>query len=281
MNLTVTNVIPALVMLISLLSPPQWVYGAEDRLLPDDENREATERPSLTPAENAFPSHPGESGFLALISPLAGYNRNELIVHGGPRGQQLTKQTDTEPMYGLFLLMGNPRVMVNDYFFYTKPNDTEVLGNLFYLNVYGDPQATVTWNLGGGHLYHEIKPDNEDIKVQAPMLKAGPVIRIKPWGITFNPYLGYVWERIETSRGDLSNDALLYGLSVDWRWRMMNLNVKYYYEDSRDGYESYNAVRARFVTGLTRHWGMTVRYDYMEQMAADNSSLMIGPVYVF
>ena len=281
MNPIVAKIIRPLVILISLLLPLQLACATEDRLPPHDDEHQTTERQSARMAANVPLRHYSDSDFLALICPLAGYNRNVMTVRGEPRGQQLTKLTDTAPIYGLFLLVGHPRFVANDFIFYSKPNDTEVLGNLLYLNVYGDPEASITWNLGGGHFYHKIKPSKEDIEVQVPMLKVGTLIRIKPWGITLNPYLGYAWERIETRQANISNDSLLYGLSVDWRWRMVNLNVKYYYQDSRDGYESYRAVRARCVVGLNRHWGVAMRYDYMEQMAADNSSLMIGPVYVF
>ena len=129
-------------------------------------------------------------------------------------------------MYGLFIMMAHPRIVINDYLFYTEPNDADVLGNLFYANLYGDPDAILTWNLGGGRMYHKIKPPQEYISVQVPMVKAGPIVRIKPWGITINHYLGYAWERIETLRSSSNNDSYLYGLTVDWRWRMINLNVK-------------------------------------------------------
>lgn len=236
---------------------------------------------SALPAARAAEEPEHGQSVIYLISPLIGYNRNEMTVHSGPRGQQTPTQTDTAPIYGLFAMVAHPRFVANNYLFYTQPNDTDVLGNLFYLNIYGDPEATVTWNLGGGHLYHEIKPENEDIAVQVPMLKAGALIRIKSWGVTLNPYLGYAWERIETRHANVDNDSLLYGLSMDWRWRMLNLNVKYYYQDSREDYEGYNTVRARFVVGLGRHWGVATRFDYMEHMTTDDTSLMIGPVYVF
>lgn len=279
MNSIVANTVLCLAVLLSLILPPPLASAAEENLIPNDDEPRSAERLSAGMAEKS--TQHSDSGWLALISPLAGYNRNVMTVRGGPRGEQMTKLTDTVPIYGLFLLVGHPRFVVNDYFFYSKPSDTEVLGNLLYLNLYGDPAASVTWNLGGGHLYHKIKPDNEDIEVQVPMLKAGPLIRINPWGITFNPYLGYAWERIETRQASVSNDSMVYGLTIDWRWRMVNLNVKYYYQDSRDDYESDSALRARFVVGLNRHWGVAMRYDYMEQMTGDNSSLMIGPVYVF
>lgn len=220
-------------------------------------------------------------GIMWLVSPLVGWNRDELTVRGGPGGQQVSTRTDTAPMYGLFVMMAHPRFVMNDYFFYTEPNDAEVLGNLFYANLYGDPDAAVTWNLGVGHLYHEIKPDNEDVEVQVPMVKAGPMIRYKPWGLSLNPYLGYAWERIETSRADVDNDSYLYGLTVDWRWRMINLNVKYYYQDSQDGNEGLNTVLSRFVVAFNPHWGAEARLDYMEHLTTDDISLMFGPVYVF
>lgn len=279
MNATTAKFFLALVILMPLVSPP--AHAADEPLVPHDDNPEMATQELSNTMKNGPMRCPGDRGYLALVSPLVGYNRNEMMARGGPHGQQPIKLTDTAPMYGLFLLLGNSRVVATEYLFYTKPSDTDVLGNLFYLNVYGDPEANITWNLGAGHFYHKIKPRNEEIKVNAPMLKAGPIIRIKPWGITLNPYLGYAWEEIETRRASVNNKGFLYGLSVDWQWRMVNLNLKYYYQDNRDDDESYNAVRARIVMGFSQHWGMSARYDYMEQMVGDNSSFMIGPVFVF
>ena len=144
-----------------------------------------------------------------------------------------------------------------------------------------DPDASVTWNAGAGHLYHKIEPQGEDIEISVPLAKAGPVLRVKNLGLTLNPYIGYAWERIDTLHGDTENDSYLYGLSVDWRWRMAGLNVKYYYQDSQELDDGFNNVHVRLTTGITRHWGATLRFDYMEHVTTDDSSVLLGPVYVF
>jgi hypothetical protein len=179
-------------------------------------------------------------------------------------------------------MVAHPRFVVNDFLFFTEASgDTEVMGNFLHANVYGAPDAAVTWNVGAGHLYHKIKPENEDIEVSVPMAKAGPLLRIKPWRLTFNPYLGYAWERIDTLHGDSDNDSYLYGITVDWRWRMVNLNVKYYYQDSQELADDFNNVHVRLTTGITRHWGAAIRFDYMEHTTTDDTSFLVGPVYVF
>jgi hypothetical protein len=231
-------------------------------------------------ALSAEPAVSTKEGGMWMLSPMVGWNRDEMKVPD--RTGQVTKMTDTAPEYSLFALAAYPRFVVNDFIFFTEGNGADVMGNLFYANAYGDPESPVTWNLGAGHLYHEIKPENQKITVQDPMVKAGPLLRIKPWHVVFNPYLGYAWERIDLLHGDdIDNDSYLYGITGDWRWRMMDLNMKYYYQDSRELDENFNNVHARFTIGITSHWGAVARFDYMEHLTTDDTSFLIGPVYVF
>jgi hypothetical protein len=223
---------------------------------------------------------PENRGILWLVSPMTGYNRDELRQRD--RTGQTRTATETAPEYGLFALAAHPRLVVNNFLFFTEAaDDTEVLGNFFHANAYGDPGAALTWNVGAGHLYHKIEPRNEHIEVSVPMAKAGPVLRVRPWGLTFNPYAGCAWERIATRHGDVDNDSYLYGVTVDWRWRMLALNVKYYYQDSRELDEDFNNVHMRLTTGFNRHWGAALRLDYMEHATTDDTSVLAGPVYVF
>jgi hypothetical protein len=222
----------------------------------------------------------GESGLMYLISPLFGYNRDELKQRD--RTGQTRTATETAPEVGLFAMVANPRFVVNNFLFFTEAaDDTEVMGNFFHVNLYGDPDEPVTWNAGAGHLYHKIDPQNEDIEVNVPLVKAGPMLRIKPWGLAFNPYIGYAWERIDTLHGNTDNESYLYGLSVDWRWRMMGLNMKYYYQDSQELDDDFNNVHVRLTAGFTPHWGMALRFDYMEHATTDDTSVLLGPVFVF
>lgn len=222
----------------------------------------------------------GNEPLMWLVSPMVGYNHDELKQRD--RTGQIQTSSKTAPEYGVFALVAHPRFVVNDFLFFTEASgDTEVMGNFFHANLYGDPDAAVTWNLGAGHLYHKIEPQNEDIEVSVPLAKVGPVFRVKPWGLTFNPYVGYAWERIDTLHGDTDNDSYLYGITVDWRWRMVNLNVKYYYQDSQELDDDFNNVHVRLTTGITRHWGAALRFDYMEHTTTDDTSVLLGPVYVF
>lgn len=223
---------------------------------------------------------PASSDLICLVSPLFGFNRDEL--HQRDRTGQVRTSTETAPEYGLFALAAHPRWVINDFLFFTEAaDDTEVMGNFFHVNLYGDPDATATWNVGAGHLYHKIEPPGQEITVNVPMVKAGPILRLPACRVTLNPYLGYAWERIDTRHGDTANDSWLYGLTLDWRWRMLALNAKYYYQASRDAEEDYNTVHLRFTAGITRHWGMAIRFDYMEHVTTDDTSVLAGPVYVF
>lgn len=223
---------------------------------------------------------PGDQGLMWLVSPLFGYNRDELKQRD--RTGQIQIATKNAPEYGLFAMAAHPRFVVNDFLFFTEAaGNTDVMGNFFHANLYGDPDAAITWNVGAGHLYHKIEPQNEDIEVSVPMAKAGPVLRAKPWGLTFNPYIGYAWEGIDTLHGDTDNDSYLYGITVDWRWRMIGMNVKYYYQDSQELADDFNNVHVRLTTGLTSHWGAALRFDYMEHATTDDTSILLGPVYIF
>lgn len=218
-------------------------------------------------------------GTFFAASPLFGWDRNELKVRG-PMGAEST-ETDTSPMYGFFAVWGSPHVVLNNFYFATDVNEADVMGNLFFANVYGDPEAGVTWNVGGGYLYHEIEPAMEDIKVTVPMVKAGPVFRCRHRGVMVNPYVGYAWERVDTRHGDQDNDSYLYGLSLGWHWRMVTAALKYYFQDSQEIDEDFDTFRAHVNVGLTKHWGFTARLDYMEHQTTEDRSILLGPSCVF
>ena len=228
---------------------------------------------------NAPPMDGEHRDTIMTVSPLFGWNRNAMRVRG-ERGQ-VTRQTDTAPEYGLFLLVVHKNLVFTDFAFFTDVNDTDVFGNFAFANLYGDRKARVSWNLGAGHLYHKIEPENEDITVNVPMVKAGPLFNIPEWHLTVNPYVGYAWERVETQRADVDNDSYLYGITVGWRWRMLAATAKYYYQDSRESDDDYQTVRARAHCMFNDHWGAVIRFDYMEHVTSDDTSVLLGPVYVF
>lgn len=214
-----------------------------------------------------------------LASPLFGWVRNEL----GLRGEQgrMIRQTDTAPLYGLFGMVMHGPFVLTDYLFYSDVNNADVWGNLAYLNWYGSRTARLSWNAGAGHLYHKIKPANEDIAVSVPMLKTGPLVNIPEWHLSFNPYVGYAWERIETRHANASNDSYLYGITIGWRWRMLGATVQYYYQDSREAEDDYETLRIRAQAMVKRNWGLAGRFDYMEHAVSDETSIQFGPVFVF
>jgi len=236
-------------------------------------------RPTLA-AEGAAALPEGDTrDTIVTVSPLFGWDRNERNVRG-EQGRVTTK-TDTAPEYGLFLLVVHKNLVFTDFAFFTDVNDTDVFGNLVFANLYGNRKARLSWNMGAGHLYHKIEPENEDITVNVPMVKAGPFVHIPEWHLTVNPYVGYAWERVETQRADVDNDSYLYGLTVGWRWRMLGATVKYYYQDSQEAEDDYQTVRARAHGMFNDHWGAIVRFDYMEHVTSDDTSILLGPVYVF
>lgn len=219
-----------------------------------------------------------KDSLMLLFSPLAGSNHSQL-KQGGPHEGKLSK---TAPEYGLFALAVHPNFAVNDFLFLTEASgDTDILGNFFHINLYGDQDNFVTWNVGAGHLYHKIKPAHGDVDVNVGIARIGPVFNYKPWGLSINPYIGASRERVSTRFGGESDTAVLYGVSADWRWRMINLNCKYYYQDTRKKSSSFNNFHLRLTGGITQGFGLALRLDHIEQAVVKNTSILAGPVFVF
>ena len=220
---------------------------------------------------------------LFVLSPVAGLNRNEMTVPT-PMGEMVLK--DTSPEYGIFGMAILGRVIVNDFFFWTRVNDSDVLGNLLHANYYQNIKAPVSWMAGAGWLYHSIDTAHEQIDVNVPIIKAGPTFNVKCLRLMLNPYVGYMGERISTTHGDTDNDSLLYGITVNWRWRMLDAYLKYYYQDSQGDVQGrdiqdFQTVNFRLNVGITRQVGVMIRVDYMEHYSTTDSSVLIGPSFVF
>lgn len=213
-----------------------------------------------------------------LLSPLVGVDRNELRRPAGPN--RVVTMRDTSPMYGLFGLAMRPHWVLSDFLFFTDVNESDVWGNLFFVNYLTDPDEAVAWNLGAGHLYHGIKTPGGDITVQMPIVKTGPMFHFH--GFSVNPYLGYAWEWVDLPRSDTTEDqAVLYGLTLGWRWRMLHAGVNYYYQQMEETDESYQVLRARIIGMISSRWGLACRVDYSEHNYTDDFSVLVGPVVMF
>jgi hypothetical protein len=216
---------------------------------------------------------------IFAVTPMIGYDHNELQVHG-PRGAVST-ESDTALEYGLFAIYANPNFVVNNFTFFSRINESDVWGDLFFANYYAKADVPVTWNVGAGYLYHQINPPGEFIEVKVPMAKAGPVFRVKSMHLFLNPYLGYAWERVSTEHGDQPDDSYLYGLTLNWHWRMIEAGVNYYYQDSQDIADDFNVLRARVNCFVSKNWGLAARVDYMEHQFTKDKSFLVGPIWVF
>ncbi len=212
-----------------------------------------------------------------LVAPFAGWDRNELTVGGmGPP----TVTTDTAPEYGLFAMMMHPRVVVNNTVFWTDPNDAEILGNMFFVNVYGPPEQPWTWNVGGGWTWHEIETAGPTISVSVPMLKAGAVWRPKR-GLSLNLYLAHTWESVDTDNSESSYNSILYGVTLKWRWRMIQATLKYYLEDNMDLDETFNTLRARMMFAFNESTALFLRAEHMEHSVTTDDAVVFGVAFVF
>lgn len=221
---------------------------------------------------------------LFMVSPLYGLNRNELSIPArGPAPARVLR--DTEPEYGLFAMFVAPRIIANNIVFRTDPSDMKVVGDIASLNVYGPTERALTWNIGAGYLWHEIESDNVTTKIEMPLGKVGLVWRIAGLHLMVNPYVGYARERVdvETARGTVESgsDVMLYGMSAYWRWRMLQANVKYYIQDDRERNRAFDVVRGQFCAMCSRHVGVLLRAERMEQYCTTDTSFLAGPIFVF
>jgi len=82
------------------------------------------------------------AGVKFLMAPLYGWDRNELTMEGPPG--QTSVLTDTAPEYGLFTMIMHPRFVLNNTVFFLEPNDTEVTGDMLFLNLYGSKEDRLT-----------------------------------------------------------------------------------------------------------------------------------------
>jgi hypothetical protein len=222
--------------------------------------------------DEGSPSHKKNT---LVISPLLGINHSKL------KSSRTPDVTDTQMEYGLFALYASDHVVLNNMLFFTTASNSDISGNFFFANFYGDPEDKYTWNLGGGYLWHEINSEATDVTITVPMAKAGLVRRFKEINFSLNPYIAYAWESVNTTRGDSSSEALLYGISANWRWRMLHLTGKYYLEDKIDSNDYYNVARFRALFSLSEKFGIAARFEYMEHSTIDNTSILIGPAFVF
>jgi hypothetical protein len=225
-------------------------------------------------------------GWRWIVSPMAGVDRNELH-RTSPAGTRTL--TDTGPEVGLFTMALHPNFVFNNFLFYSDVNDSDVWGDLLFLNYYADAEALFTWNAGVGYLYHKIETPGPEITVNDPMVKAGPVFRIPDWHLSLNPYVGYAWEVVDTSfnsphasfHTEQNNESMLYGLTLGWRWRMFEAGINYYYQDSLELEDNFNVLRARLIGMVTRDWGLSARVDYSEHSTSKDRSFLVGPVFLF
>ncbi len=216
---------------------------------------------------------------MFVVAPLIGVDRNTLFSRD-QRGRPIELE-DSGLEYGLFALYRTKHLIFNNFLFFADVNKSDVTGNVFYANYYYNPDSRVTLNLGIGYLYHEIDTEGTKVTVKAPLPKVGLRIGVPELGMYLNPYIAWVSEDIETTHGDRTDEAMLYGLTVGWHWRFLGLTAKYYYQDVTDSDKSYHVARLRGNVFLTQRFGITARAEYMEHSTSDDISFMIGPAIVF
>ncbi len=229
-------------------------------------------------AEDADPvPHPTSAW---IVSPLYGVAQNEDLKTGA---------TESSPEYGLFVMYASPRFIVNNTTFFTDVNRSEVWGNIASVSLYGDPKADLTWYLGGSYVWHQITADPVKITISEPLGKVGFVWRVRPMHLSINPYIGYapqtVYTKVSTPFRTIKSrdrsDLAVYGVSAYWHWRMLGADAKYYLTQDLDHDTLNSTFRVWGTAMFSQHTGILARFEYTEQNTTKDTSLLIGPVFVF
>jgi hypothetical protein len=230
---------------------------------------------------SAIPAATAEEGSapMFVVAPLIGFNRNTLETRD-MRGRP-TELEDTGLEYGLFGLVRTDHFTFNNFLFFADVNDTDVTGNVFHANYYYNPRSRYTLNLGFGFIYNKTEGERTDITVTTPIPKLGLQIGVPEYGLSLNPYVAWAAEKVETPRGDQTNDALLYGMTVGWRWRLLGATVQYYYQDVLDSGESFHTFRLLNNINLSKRLGIMTRFEYMEHPMSKDMVFLIGPTFAF
>ncbi len=229
-------------------------------------------------AEDANPVPRPTSAWI--VSPLFGVVENENLKNG---------QTDISPESGLFVMYASPRLIVNNTTFFTDVNRSKVWGDIASVSLYGDPKADLTWYLGGSYVWHRIQTETVKVTVTEPLGKVGVVWRIRSLHLSVNPYIGYGLETSTTEfpsawhLGDSRDrsDLAVYGISAYWHWRMLGADAKYYLSQDLDHDTLNNTFRIWGTAMFSQHTGILARFEYTEQNTTKDTSLLLGPVFVF
>jgi hypothetical protein len=215
-----------------------------------------------------------------IISPLFGAAQNETLSSG---------LSDISPEYGFFAMYASPRLVVNNTMFFTDVNQSDVWGNISSISLYGDPKSTLTWYLGGSYVWHHITADPVKITIHEPLGKIGLVWRFKPLHLSFTPYIGYAQEIVQTKvstpvgtfKSRDRSDVVIYGISAYWHWRMFGADAKYYLSQDLD-HDTFNHHFRIWGTAMfSQQIGLIARFEYEEQNTTKDTSLLVGPVFVF
>lgn len=215
-----------------------------------------------------------------VVSPLFGAAHNESLSSG---------ESDSSPEYGLFVMYASPRLILNNTMFFTDVNQSEVMGDIASISLYGDPKANLTWYLGGSYVWHQVESGPVKIRIDEPLGKVGVVWRIRPAHLSITPYVGYAPETVKTKvvtpygtfRGRDRSDIAVYGVSAYWRWRMLGVDAKYYLSQDLDHDTLNSTFRVWASAMFTKQIGAIARFEYEEQNTTKDTTLLVGPVFVF
>ena len=219
-----------------------------------------------------------------IVSPLFGWAENDNSSSG---------HSDGSPEYGLFVMYASSRFILNNTVFFTDVNRSEVLGNIASVGFYGDPKAKLTWYLGGSYVWHRIAGDPVLITINEPLGKIGMVWRLPEQHLSITPYIGYALQTVDTevtvsmpggnvrARSSDRSDIAVYGVSAYWHWRMLGADAKYYLSQDLDHDTFNHHFRVWGVAMFSKQMGLIARFEYEEQNSTRDTSLLLGPAFVF
>lgn len=258
-----------------------------------------------------------------IVTPLGGMLNNKLNINliklsyipmsqqYVPTGVEKKTLSDNGPEFGVMFLVIGKNFTITEFPFYARANESDIFGNMLYINGFYPLTSIISVNAGMGLIWHEIRMDMKNsinngrqiskgsVNILVPIPKLGLKFKLPIKGCSINPYLGYMSERVGTdidtevltsankivSKIDIETKyrSVLYGTNLYFDYHhFLQLVVKFYYQDMlEDEDDDIITARARASMMFNKQWGIAARIEYMEHTVDKTLSFLIGPVYSF
>lgn len=229
---------------------------------------------SAVAQEEKVPAKPDR---VIFIAPLGGAIRHELAAMG--RSPALT---DWGPMTGLFFGYMRKNLSLIAFPYWADANGCYVYGAVVHLDVF----FTNNWwqpMVGFGGDVTKIDDKNAsmvDINVFAPWSKLGMRFNTPIKGFSVTPYLGYLFQLVDTKWSESTYNTMLYGINLNYNRGPLMAALKYYYGYDFDG-RNIHSLKLQGGSLITKRIGFYAKIEYARQVVDEYLTFLAGPSIVF